>query len=63
MRKFKRIGLETLESRFAPATLAGHTDFDWMTKQQAVPTVPVLGGLASSPGCGQGSGGICRTGY
>ena len=49
MRKFKRIGLETLESRFAPANLAGHTDFDWMTKQQAVPTVPVLGGLASSP--------------
>jgi len=49
MRQFKRIGLETLESRFAPATLAGHTDFDWMTKQQAVPTVPVLGGLASSP--------------
>jgi len=29
--------------------MAGHTDFDWMTKQQAVPTVPVLGGLASSP--------------
>lgn len=49
MRQSNRIGLESLESRFAPASLAAHPDFDWMPKQQSVPSVPVLGGLASSP--------------
>jgi hypothetical protein len=39
MRQSVRLGIENLESRFAPASLA----------MQSVPTMPVLGGLASSP--------------
>jgi len=39
MRQSVRLGIEDLESRFAPASLA----------VQSVPTMPVLGGLASSP--------------
>jgi len=39
MRQSARLGVENLESRFAPASLA----------MQSVPTMPVLGGLASSP--------------
>jgi len=39
MRQSVRLGIEDLESRFAPAALA----------VQSVPTMPVLGGLASSP--------------
>ena len=39
MRQSVRLGIEVLESRFAPASLA----------VQSVPTMPVLGGLASSP--------------
>jgi len=39
MRQSVRLGIEDLESRFAPASLAVHS----------VPTMPVLGGLASSP--------------
>ena len=39
MRQSVRLGIENLESRFAPASLA----------MQLVPTMPVLGGLASSP--------------
>ena len=39
MRQSIRLGVENLESRFAPASLA----------IQSVPTMPVLGGLASSP--------------
>ena len=39
MRQSVRLGVENLESRFAPASLA----------MQSVPTMPVLGGLASSP--------------
>ena len=39
MRQSIRLGVEVLESRFAPASLA----------IQSVPTMPVLGGLASSP--------------
>ena len=38
MRQSVRLGIEVLESRFAPASLA----------VQSVPTMPVLGGLASS---------------
>ena len=49
MRQSARLSVESLENRFAPASLAANTGFDWMPKQQAVPTVPVLGGLASSP--------------
>ena len=39
MRQSVRLGVENLESRFAPASVA----------IQSVPTMPVLGGLASSP--------------
>jgi len=39
MRQPVRLDVENLESRFAPASLA----------IQSVPTMPVLGGLASSP--------------
>ena len=39
MRQSIRLGVENLESRFAPASVA----------IQSVPTMPVLGGLASSP--------------
>ena len=39
MRQPVRLGIENLESRFAPASVA----------IQSVPTMPVLGGLASSP--------------
>ena len=39
MRQSVRLGIENLESRFAPASVA----------MQSVPTMPVLGGLASSP--------------
>ena len=39
MRQSIRLGVEDLESRFAPASVA----------IQSVPTMPVLGGLASSP--------------
>jgi len=39
MRQSVRLGIENLESRFAPASLA----------MQSVPTMPVLDGLASSP--------------
>ena len=39
MRQSVRLGVENLESRFAPASVA----------MQSVPTMPVLGGLASSP--------------
>ena len=39
MRQPVRLGIEDLESRFAPASVA----------IQSVPTMPVLGGLASSP--------------
>ena len=49
MRQSARLSVESLENRFAPASLAAHPDFDWVPKQQALPTVPVLGGLASSP--------------
>ena len=39
MRQSVRLGIENLESRFAPASVA----------MQSVPTMPVLSGLASSP--------------
>ena len=39
MRQSIRLGVENLESRFAPASVA----------MQSVPTMPILGGLASSP--------------
>ena len=39
MRQSVRLGIENLESRFAPASVA----------IQSVLTMPVLGGLASSP--------------
>ena len=39
MRQSVRLGIENLECRFATASLA----------MQSVPTMPVLGGLASSP--------------
>ena len=39
MRQSVRLGIEDLESRFAPASVA----------MQAAPTMPILGGLASSP--------------
>ena len=49
MRQSARIGIECLESRFAPASLTTFTGLTSVASQQAVPTVPVLGGLASSP--------------
>ena len=49
MRQSARLLVESLENRFAPASLVAQPDFGWMSKQKAVPTVPVLGGLASSP--------------
>lgn len=49
MRHSVQLGFESLESRFAPASLSGHLDFQLMPWQQATPTTPVLGGLASSP--------------
>ena len=49
MRQPARLGIEYLESRFAPASLTAFTGLTSMASQQAVPTVPVLGGLASSP--------------
>ena len=39
MRQSVRLGIEDLESRFAPASVA----------MQAASTMPILGGLASSP--------------